>query len=74
MLTYLFSPITPGLHGRVIATHVIKVTPGITWFAVTRISDIKTRFDPFMPLSFFEGKKKSMATFGMALMRIPGCL
>lgn len=53
-------------HGRAAAANVIKMTPGITRFAVTRVSDIKTCFELFMPLSLkrviiamtnLEGKK-----------------
>lgn len=41
-------------HGREAAANVIKMTPGITRFAVTRVSDIKTCFELFMPLSLKE--------------------
>uniref|UniRef100_A0A665ULX8 PiggyBac transposable element-derived protein domain-containing protein n=1 Tax=Echeneis naucrates TaxID=173247 RepID=A0A665ULX8_ECHNA len=53
-------------HGRAAAANVIKMTPGITRFAVTRVSDIKTCFELFMPLTLkrviiamtnLEGKK-----------------
>lgn len=53
-------------HGRAAAANVIKMTPGITRFAVTRVSYIKTCFELFMPLSLkrliiamtnLEGKK-----------------
>ncbi|XP_040268703.1 piggyBac transposable element-derived protein 4-like [Bufo bufo] len=56
----------PDLHGRAAAADVIKMTPGITKFAMTRVSDIKTCFELFMPLSLkkviiamtnLEGKK-----------------
>ncbi|KAM4016931.1 LOW QUALITY PROTEIN: piggyBac transposable element-derived protein 4-like [Anomaloglossus baeobatrachus] len=46
-----WSAVPPDIHGRADAANVIKMTPGITRFAVTRVSDIKTCFDLFMPLS-----------------------
>ncbi|XP_037533781.1 piggyBac transposable element-derived protein 4-like [Nematolebias whitei] len=61
-----WSAIPPVSHGREAAENVMKMTPGITRFAVTRVSDIKTCFDLFMPLSLkkviiamtnLEGKK-----------------
>ncbi|KAM4038357.1 LOW QUALITY PROTEIN: uncharacterized protein ACNLHF_016667 [Anomaloglossus baeobatrachus] len=59
-----WSSVPPDVHGRADAANVIKMTPGITRFAVTRVSDIKTCFDLFMPLSIkkviiamIEGKK-----------------
>lgn len=48
------------------AAYVIKMTPGITRFALTKVSDIKRCFELFMPLSLkriiitmmnLEGKK-----------------
>ncbi|XP_068435159.1 piggyBac transposable element-derived protein 4-like [Clinocottus analis] len=51
---------------RAAAANVIKMTPGITRFAVTRVSDIRTCFELFMPSSLkrviiamtnLEGKK-----------------
>ncbi|XP_037553572.1 piggyBac transposable element-derived protein 4-like [Nematolebias whitei] len=61
-----WSAIPPVSHGREAAENVMKMTPGITRFALTRVSDIKTCFDLFMPLSLkkviiamtnLEGKK-----------------
>ncbi|KAM4023886.1 LOW QUALITY PROTEIN: uncharacterized protein ACNLHF_024838 [Anomaloglossus baeobatrachus] len=61
-----WSSVPPDVHGKADAGNVIKMTPGITRFAVTRVSDIKTCFDLFMPLSIkkviiamtnLEGKK-----------------
>lgn len=46
-----WSSVPPNVHGRTAAANVIKMTPGITRFAVTRVSDIKTCFDLFMPSS-----------------------
>ena len=37
--------------GRVAAVDVIRIIPGVTRFAVTRISDINTCFELFMPLT-----------------------
>ncbi|XP_048874855.1 piggyBac transposable element-derived protein 4-like [Brienomyrus brachyistius] len=60
-----WSSVPPDVHGRT-AAEKIRKTPGITRFAVTRVSDIKTCFDLFMPLSLkkviiamtnLEGKK-----------------
>ncbi|KAM4031867.1 LOW QUALITY PROTEIN: piggyBac transposable element-derived protein 4-like [Anomaloglossus baeobatrachus] len=61
-----WSSVPPDVHGRADAANVIKMTPGITRFAVTRVSDNKTCFDLFMRLSIkkviiamtnLEGKK-----------------
>lgn len=61
-----WSSVPHDVHGRAAAANVIKMTPGITRFAVTRVSDIKTCFELFMPLSLkrviiamtnLEGKK-----------------
>ncbi|XP_060720777.1 piggyBac transposable element-derived protein 4-like [Tachysurus vachellii] len=61
-----WSSVPPDLQGRAPAANVIKMIPGITRFAVTRVSDIKSCFDLFMPLSLkkviismtnLEGKK-----------------
>lgn len=49
--TISWSPVPCGLYGRATAANVIKMTPGIARFAVTRISDTKTCFDLVMPLS-----------------------
>lgn len=51
-----WSSVAPDIHGRAAAANVIKMTPGMTRFAVTRVCDIKTSFDLFMTLS---QKKKS---------------
>ena len=61
-----WSTVPPDVHGRTAAANIIKMTPGVTRFAVTRVSDIKTCFDLFLPLSLkkviiamtnLEGKK-----------------
>ncbi|XP_051783376.1 piggyBac transposable element-derived protein 4-like, partial [Erpetoichthys calabaricus] len=61
-----WSSVPHDVHGRAAAANVIKMTPGITRFALTRVSDIKTCFELFMPLSLkriiitmtnLEGKK-----------------
>lgn len=49
--TIFWSPVPCGLYGRATATNVIKMTPGIARFSVTRISDTKTCFDLVMPMS-----------------------
>ncbi|KAF3689302.1 hypothetical protein EXN66_Car004974 [Channa argus] len=63
--------------GGAAAANLIIMTPGITRLAVTRVSDIKTYFELFMPLSLkrvildmtnLEGKM-SMVTRGKTLMR-----
>uniref|UniRef100_A0A3B5PQW1 PiggyBac transposable element-derived protein domain-containing protein n=1 Tax=Xiphophorus maculatus TaxID=8083 RepID=A0A3B5PQW1_XIPMA len=41
----------PKSQQRTAAANIIKMTPGVTRFAVTRVSDIKTCFDLFLPLS-----------------------
>ncbi|XP_029995668.1 piggyBac transposable element-derived protein 4-like isoform X2 [Sphaeramia orbicularis] len=46
-----WSSVPHDVHGREAAASVIKMTPGITRFAVTRVRDIKTCFELFMPLS-----------------------
>lgn len=46
-----WSSVPHDVHGRAAAANVIKMTPRITRFAVTRVSDIKTCFELFMPLS-----------------------
>ena len=36
--------VPPDIHGRAAAANVIKMTPGITRFAVVRVSDIQDMF------------------------------
>lgn len=61
-----WSSVPHDVHGRAAAANVIKMTPGITRFALTKVSDIKRCFEIFMPLSLeriiitminLEGKK-----------------
>uniref|UniRef100_A0A3P9MKV5 PiggyBac transposable element-derived protein domain-containing protein n=1 Tax=Oryzias latipes TaxID=8090 RepID=A0A3P9MKV5_ORYLA len=61
-----WSTVPPDVHGRTAAANIIKMTPGVTRFAVTRVSDIKSCFKLFLPLSLkkviiamtnLEGKK-----------------
>ena len=49
-----WSSVPPDIHGRAAAANVIKMTLGITRFAVTRASDIKTSFNLFKPLSLIK--------------------
>lgn len=61
-----WSSVPHDVHSRAAAANVIKMTSGITRFALTKVSDIKRCFELFMPLSLkriiitminLEGKK-----------------
>lgn len=74
----LWSSVAQHAHVRAAAENAVKMAPGITRFAVTRVGDIKTCFELFLPFSIKKshhcydkpgGEKKSMATCGKTLMR-----
>lgn len=73
-----WSSVPPDVHGRTAAANIIKMTPGITGFAVTRVKNINLCFDLFTPLSLkshscydkpLKEKQKSMVICGMTFMR-----